>query len=67
MSYTCDVTTEREGDFTSFGIYMLLRFVEVVSRGHAMSPLLNAKVIYFARHMLLRLVWQRLSGNHVNR
>ena len=46
MSYICDVTTiEREGDFTSSGIYiMLLRFVKVVSRGHAMSPLLNAKV-----------------------
>ena len=45
MSYICDVTTiEREGDLTSLGIYMLLRFVEVVLRGHAMSPLLNARV-----------------------
>ena len=41
----CDVTTiEREGDFTWLGIYMLLSFVKVVSRGHAMSPLLNARV-----------------------
>ena len=35
---------------------MLLRFVEVVSRGHAMSPLLNARVT------LLREVYATTFG-----
>ena len=38
MSYICDVITiDREGDFTSVGIYMVLCFVEVVSGGYAMG------------------------------